>query len=471
MNPSYFDFDEPVIWSGAVARVIQELEQPKTVAHFHEWLAGAGILFLKLRGSKVATVFTTHATILGRSISSAGEPLYDILSNVDPETRARELGIQAKFSTEKAAAQNAQVFTTVSEITAMETEKLLGRKPDVLLPNGLEIAKFPSFEEATLKHVLFKRKIKEFIIQYFFPYYKFNLDNTRIFFICGRHETRDKGIDVFTQALSRLNDSLKESNSDETVVAFFWVPGNIKAIRPEIIEGMTYFKDFREALMDESDTIKEHILYDLMQDEPIDGKKLMGESLFFDLQKKIFRFRRKGTPPLSTHELYNEHEDDILGGFRNARLNNLPTDRVKVIYYPVFLNGADRLLDLGYYEGIMGCHLGVFPSYYEPWGYTPLETGALGVSSVTTDLAGFGRWIKDFQKKDEPQGIYILDRMGKPDEDVVAQLTKILYDVTKLQGSEKIHRRIEARRMAALADWSLLAANYIKAHNLAIDKI
>ena len=223
--------------------------------------------------------------------------------------------------------------------------------------------------------------------------------------------------------------------------------------------------------MDESDTIKEHILYDLMQDEPIDGKKLMGESLFFDLQKKIFRFRRKGTPPLSTHELYNEHEDDILGGFRNARLNNLPTDRVKVIYYPVFLNGADRLLDLGYYEGIMGCHLGVFPSYYEPWGYTPLETGALGVSSVTTDLAGFGRWIKDFQKKDEPQGIYILDRMGKPDEDVVAQLTKILYDVTKLQGSEKIHRRIEARRMAALADWSLLAANYIKAHNLAIDKI
>ncbi|MEK6967494.1 MAG: glycogen/starch synthase, partial [Nanoarchaeota archaeon] len=395
LGTQYYDFDEPVVWASAVGMLLCELSLPQMVVHCHEWLAASCLLHIKARNAPIATVFTTHATILGRTISSSGEPLYETLGTFDPEQRARQFGIQAKFLLERAAAQNTDVFTTVSEITGLEAEKLLGRKPDVLVLNGLDISGFPSFDESSIKHQLFKRKIKEFIIQYFFPYYKFSLDETMLYFICGRHELRDKGIDVFIKSLGKLNQELISKKSEKTAVVFLWVPGNVKGIRPELIENMTYFKDIHEQLIDESDIIKERLLYDVFMESPIDGKRLLGESSYFSIQKKMLRFKRQGLPPVSTHELFDEGTDDILSCLREARLFNAPSDRVKVIYYPVFLSGADRLLDVGYYEGISGCHLGVFPSYYEPWGYTPLETAALGTCAITTDLAGFGKFIKE----------------------------------------------------------------------------
>jgi len=175
-------------------------------------------------------------------------------------------------------------------------------------------------------------------------------------------------------------------------------------------------------------------------------------------------------PPISTHELFDEANDDILAALREAKLFNAQNDRVKIVYYPVFLSGADRLIDLGYYEGITGCHLGVFPSYYEPWGYTPLETAALGVCSLTTDLAGFGRFIRQFKKPDEPPGIYVLERLGKSDEEVVSKLAEILLSFTLKPSSERIHEKIEAKHLAALADWKILAKNYLDAHKLALSK-
>ncbi len=470
LGTQYYDFDEPVVWASAVGMLLCELSLPQMVVHCHEWLAASCLLHIKARNAPIATVFTTHATILGRTISSSGEPLYETLGTFDPEQRARQFGIQAKFLLERAAAQNTDVFTTVSEITGLEAEKLLGRKPDVLVLNGLDISGFPSFDESSIKHQLFKRKIKEFIIQYFFPYYKFSLDETMLYFICGRHELRDKGIDVFIKSLGKLNQELISKKSEKTAVVFLWVPGNVKGIRPELIENMTYFKDIHEQLIDESDIIKERLLYDVFMESPIDGKRLLGESSYFSIQKKMLRFKRQGLPPVSTHELFDEGTDDILSCLREARLFNAPSDRVKVIYYPVFLSGADRLLDVGYYEGISGCHLGVFPSYYEPWGYTPLETAALGTCAITTDLAGFGKFIKEFKKPDEPPGIYVLERLGKKDDEIVSKLTETLVTFTLMSGSDRIHNKIEARRLASLADWKILIKNYLEAHRLALSK-
>ncbi|TAL56940.1 MAG: glycogen synthase, partial [Nanoarchaeota archaeon] len=182
------------------------------------------------------------------------------------------------------------------------------------------------------------------------------------------------------------------------------------------------------------------------------------------------KFKRAGLPPISTHELVDEGSDDIISCLRQAKLFNAPGDRVKIIYYPVFLSGADRLLDLGYYEGIMGCHLGVFPSYYEPWGYTPLETAALAVCSVTTDLSGFGRFIKPFKKPDEPPGVYVIDRLGKSDEQVVSSLQDMMLSFTLQPTADRIHQKLEAKHMAALADWKILAKNYLEAHKLALSK-
>ena len=470
LGTQYFDFDEPVVWATAVGMLMCELGLPQTVVHCHEWLAAACLLHIKAKNAAIATVFTTHATILGRTISSSGEQLYETLGSFDPEQKARQFGIQAKFLLERAAAQNADAFTTVSEITGLEAEKLLGRKPDILVLNGLDISGFPTFEESSIKHQLFKRKIKEFVIQYFFPYYKFLLDDTLLYFIAGRHELRDKGIDVFIKSLGRLNQELIAKKSAKTVVAFLWVSGNAKGIRPEIIENMTYFKDIHDELLDDSDMIKERLLYDIFSASPVNEKHLLGDSTFFDIQKKMLRFKRQGLPPISTHELFDEANDDILAALREAKLFNAQNDRVKIVYYPVFLSGADRLIDLGYYEGITGCHLGVFPSYYEPWGYTPLETAALGVCSLTTDLAGFGRFIRQFKKPDEPPGIYVLERLGKSDEEVVSKLAEILLSFTLKPSSERIHEKIEAKHLAALADWKILAKNYLDAHKLALSK-
>ncbi len=473
LGSQYFDFDEPVVWSTAVGKLIEKLCAPnkRVVAHFHEWLSGAGLLWLKMQHANAATVFTTHATILGRSIASSGDQLYERLSEFNPEEKARSFGIQAKFLLERAAANNAEIFTTVSEITAIEAKTLLGREPEVLLLNGLDIALFPSFEQATAKHMLFKRKIKEFLIAYFFPYYKFSLDNTFLYFIAGRHELRDKGVDVYLKSLAKLNESLKQEKSERTVVAFVWVDGYVQSVRQDLLENLAKFKDIKDEFMDESETAKQRMFYDFVLEHPLDGKRILGDQSFFSLQKKLLAFKKAGIPPLCTHHMHDEGGDDILHLIRELGLNNSAEDRVKIIYYPIFLSGSDRLLDLSYYEGITGCHLGVFPSYYEPWGYTPLETAALGVSAVTTDLAGFGRFIKPFKKVDEPPGIHVLSRLGQPDEVVANELFNIMHDFAVSSTTQRTHSCLEARRLASLCDWSFLVRNYVSAHQKALQKL
>ncbi len=470
LNSGYFDFDEPVIWAYASGKLVHEISKKvnaRIVAHAHEWLSGASVLYLK-RDAKIGTVFTTHATVLGRSISSAGINLYDSLEKLNPDEECYKRGVNAKHQIEKASAQNTDVFTTVSEITGLEATYLLGRKPDVLLPNGLDLKKFPTFEQASINHARIKRKLKEFIAYYFFPYYTFKLDDCLIFFISGRYEFHDKGIDTFIDALASLNDQLKKEKSNKTVVAFFWIPANIRGIRQDLLESKTFYEDIKETISNEIEDVKTRLIFSLVNETNASCGDLFGLDILHEVERKLVKFKKKGNPPLSTHDLHFEDKDEILNAFKSRKLLNRPQDRVKVIFYPLYMNGNDRLLDINYYESIQGSHLGVFPSCYEPWGYTPLEAGALGVASVTTDLAGFGRYIQKRQKNDS--GIFVIKRHNKSDQETVSQLSSVLYRFTNFTAEERVKNKIEAVNLASHADWEQMVKNYIKAHDLAVEK-
>jgi len=467
------DFDEPVIWAYAAGKLIEKLANlytnKKICAQFHEWLAGPGLLYLKKNNIKIATVFTTHATILGRTLAGNNINPCLIPDKIDPDTEAMKHGIQSKYQVEKKSAENTDIFTTVSEITAIEAECLLGRKPEVLLLNGLDTSKFPSFEDRSIKHRLYKNKIKEFLMYYFFPYYTFDLENTLIYFLAGRYEFHAKGMDILIKALGKLNQKLKDEKSKITVVTFLWVPAAIRGMKPELIESRILFQDIKDSLKEEMDDVERNILSGLISKRKLNQASLFDKDFINEIKKKITKFKKQQNPKLVTHDLINE-DDIILKSLIENQLNNTESDRVKVIYYPIYLNGADGLLDLDYYEAMTGSQLGIFPSFYEPWGYTPLEAGALGVASVTTDLAGFGRYITSKLRETEP-GVFVIKRFNKKDEEAVNELVDVLYLYTTYSKEQRITNKIEARRLASLADWKNFIENYINAQNLAIEKV
>jgi len=469
------DFDEPVVWAYAVGMLLQEISSQlpgrKIAIHCHEWLAGTAVLYLKANKARVGTVFTTHATVLGRVLAGNNVDLYSLLSQLEPRKEAYRFGVQAKHLLEKACCQNADVFTTVSEITAIEAEHLLERKADFLLPNGLDMKQFPTIEDAAIEHSKIKANYKKFLLSYFFPYYTFELDKTLIFSTFARYEFRNKGLDIFIRALAKLNDLLKEAKSDTTIVTFFFIPANVKQIKLEILENESFFKDIIDEFEEEHSQIHERLLYSIIAQKPVTASSILGEQTMFQIKKKVLRFLRQNNPPVCTHDLHDEQNDPILNGLREAKLQNSSGDRVKVIFYPIYLTGADQLLDLSYHEGIMGGHLGVFPSYYEPWGYTPLESAALGVASVTTDLAGFGRYICNECLVPQFPGIFVVKRFGRSDDEVVNELAEVLHRYSQYSKEERIQNKIEAKRQASLTDWGKLVRQYIEAQNAAVNKV
>ena len=468
------DYDEPVVWAYAAGILIEKLsgcyKDQKIVAHFHEWLSGAGLIYLKKNNTKAAAVFTTHATMLGRTLASANIDIYNVWQSINPEQEAYKYGIEAKHLVEKNSAALADAFTTVSEITGMEASYFLRKKPDVLLPNGLDISKFPSFEEIILKHRLQRDRIREFMLFYFFPYHTFDPKETLIYFLAGRYEFHDKGIDIYIKALGKLNEKLKQEKSKKTIIAFIWVPANFRNIRPELLENKTLYQDIKDALEEVHDDVDKNIVYAFVSDKKITKESLFDDEFLTEMKIRIARLVKNGNPPLLTHDLYDEN-DTILNAIKFAKLKNDREDKVKIIYYPIYLSGADGLLNLSYYESMQGSHLGIFPSYYEPWGYTPLEAGALGVSSVTTDLAGFGRYFCNECSQSDTPGIFVLKRMNKNDDDVVSQLVDVMFKFANLPNEDRTANKIQARKVASMADWKSFVGNYIQAHNLAAEKI
>lgn len=476
------EFDEPAVWGWAAGIIIESFScryksDWKFTAVFHEWLSGAGVLYLKSRECRIGTVFITHATVMGRSLASAGLDLYQkdddgrlLIESMDFEKEAYDRNIHSKHQLERASANTADVFATVSEITGMEAEHVLGRKPDLLVPNGLNLDNFPTIDENSIKHKIFRDKIYHFLLYFFFPYYHIDIDNTLIYFIASRYEMRDKGIDVFIRALSRLNSRLKEEDSEKSIVAFFWVPAGVRGVKQELVENRTMFKDVEDSLKDSSEHVMWRLLSTFVGDKPITKETIFDKAFLADIKKKVIRFKREETePPVCTHDLA-DHNDEITAMLAEEGLQNAKEDKVKIIFYPIYLTGADGLLDMTYYEAIQGAHLGVFPSSYEPWGYTPLEAGALGVASITTDLAGFGKYIEAQDGKDH-SGIFVLKRMGRSDDDIIEDLYSRLYDYASLPKKKRIENKLEARKLASLADWDRLIENYFRAEDMALKKV
>jgi glycogen(starch) synthase len=421
----------------------------------------------------VGKVFTTHATILGRSIAGSGRDLYAELPGLDPAAEAKRLGVADKFTAERACAGFADVFTTVSASTAMEAEKILGRKPDVLVLNGLDSATFPTMEDLSILHHEFRDKMRAFFSYYFFPYPDqfFDLEHALAFFLVGRYEYRNKGIDLYLEALAKLNEDLRAAKSDRTVVAFIWVPAGVSSTRTDILESKNYFKHIRDYVDGNADEIRENLMRTMISRQELNINSLLSQKFLKVLQKEVGRFQRQGNPPLSTHYLLDEQNDTILREANRLGLDNKPDDRVKLIFYPVYLDGHDGFLNLSYYDAMAACHLGVFPSYYEPWGYTPIESAAMGVPAVTTDLAGCGIYLEEKLQDEEAPGVYVLKRAGKSASEAADGLYQIFKAFTELSHQERVDRKLAAKKAVELTDWKELIVNYIDAHNRAVDTI
>lgn len=468
------DYTEPLVWSFAAGRVIEKLAQlspeKKIVAQFHEWLSGAGLLYLKSKDLKVGTVFTTHATVLGRTLTANNISLDSFLGKINPQEEAYKYGVQAKHQIEQASARKTDVFTTVSQITGLESETILNRFPDVLLPNGLDMSRFPSIEQLSIKHKLQRDKIREFLSWYFYPYYEIDLKNTFLYFTLGRYELKNKGIDTFIKALGLLNKKLKQEKSKKSVVAFFWIPTQVQGIKRELIESREIYADIKDQLESIEEDVEGNIMKGLITGAKIEKADIFEneEETLAEIKNKILKFKKQGNPPVCSHNLVAQ-DDAILKMFEQEELFNAKEDRVKVIFYPIYLNGADGILNLTSDEAIQGSHLGVFPSTYEPWGYTPLESAALGVGAITTDLAGLGRFCSEHINNKKLPGIFLLERMGKGEKGITDDLTKILYNFLKFSTNQRVENKIQARKIADLADWEVLIKNYITAHNKACE--
>ncbi|SCV04889.1 LANO_0G13652g1_1 [Lachancea nothofagi CBS 11611] len=449
------------------------------VAHFHEWLAGVALPLCRKRRIDVVTIFTTHATLLGRYLCAGNVDFYNNLDKFDVDSEAGKRGIYHRYCIERAAAHTADVFTTVSQITAYESEFLLKRKPDGILPNGINVVKFQAVHEFQNLHALKKEKIDDFVRGHFHGHYDFNLDNTLYFFIAGRYEYRNKGADMFIEALARLNYRLKMANSKMTVVAFIIMPAKNKSYTVDALKGQAVVQSLENTVRDVTTLIGKRLFEYAMRNPngvgseiPTELDQLLKPSDKVLLKRRVLALRRpeSSLPPVVTHNMVDDAHDPVLNQIRRVQLFNHSNDRVKVIFHPEFLNANNPILSLDYDEFVRGCHLGVFPSYYEPWGYTPAECTVMGIPSVTTNLSGFGAYMEDLIEKDQAKdyGIYIVDRRFKNADESVEQLVDYMESFVQKTRRQRINQRNRTERLCDLLDWKRMGLEYGKARQLAL---
>lgn len=474
-------FNEPTVWAKAAGYLIQSLNEKgvfrySPVAHFHEWLSAPAMLHLKSAGMNIPSVFTTHSTVLGRAVAETGrENLYDIINTwkkngtTAPVEKAYEYGVHPKHLMEKAAAASADVFTTVSEIMGKECQYVLGRKPDVILPNGLDMKKFPQHEKIPEMYRKYTDNIRDFLLGYFLPYYEVDTDNAMLCFISGRHEFRNKGIDIFIDSLAGLNDRLRKSRSKKMVFAFIFVPAETAGTKPTVLEHLSAFGDAERLIEKATEKVEKNVLRDFIHGNKSETKVMLDAAFLRKLEKlgKKLKGMRKGIPPVTPFQM--KSENNIIHALRDAGLDNSKDDRVKIVYYPAYLSEKDGLLELAYYNAMIGFDAGVFPSYYESWGYTPLEAAALGLHSVTTDLSGYGKFIETHLRPSETS-ISVVKRDGKSDTAAAKELEDILYRITMMKPSDSRKERERAKSLSFLADWGTLFENYLKAYALLLER-
>lgn len=442
-------------------------EVPQIIAHCHEWLGGAAIPGLRRQQWPGTIVFTTHATLLGRYLATGHPQFYERLQRFDPEREAKHFDIETQHRIERAAAHGAHVFTTVSDVTASECESLLGRKPDLLLPNGLNVQRFAVTHEAQTLHLEFKKRINEFVIGHFFPSYSFDLDQTLYFFTSGRYEYRNKGMDLTLEALARLNYRLKVSKVPVTVVFFLVTKAPFRSISVRSLQSRASLNEFRQVSQAITRQLGETLFQSSVSGQIPDLNGLVDEYWRLRLRRSIRAWRTELLPGLVTHDLLDEAADPVLMKLRECQLFNHQDDRVKVVYHPDFITETNPLWGIEYEQFVRGCHLGVFPSYYEPWGYTPLEAAALGIPAVTSDLAGFGSYLSHNMPGYERSGVGVIHRRHRNFDESAEELTDKLYSFCLLTRRQRVALRNRVEGYAEHFDWQKLAEQYDRAHELA----
>jgi len=449
----------------------QEAGQHAILAHFHEWMAATAIPALRRTRLPVGIVFTTHATLLGRYLATNDPRYYDHVPSTDWAAAARHYAIEPQVQLERAAAHGAHVFTTVSEVTAFECEHLLGRRPEVLLPNGLNIERFVALHEFQNLHRQYKEKINQFVMGHFFPSYTFDLDKTIYFFTSGRYEYTNKGFDLAIEALARLNWRMKQARTDRTVVFFIVTRGDFRSINAEVLRTRALMEEIRsncEAIQTQVGN-RLFVAAATGQSPPLD--ELVDDYWRFRLRRNLQAWKTQRFPLIVTHDLADDANDPVLKQLRGCNLLNWPDDPVKVVFHPDFVSTTDPLFGMDYDQFVRGCHFGVFPSLYEPWGYAPLECVVLGIPSATSDTSGFGTYVLDSIPDHEERGILVVRRRQASFDQAANELAEKAFRFVQLGRRERIALRNRVESTAEQFDWHNLVRHYDRAHALALERL
>ena len=468
--------DETLCFGEAVRRLLGLLDEMQghrrpVIAHFHEWMAASGVPALRKDRWPGSIVFTTHATLLGRYLAMNTPDFYDHLPFFDAAKEAKHFNIETAHGIERAAAHGAHVFTTVSEITGDECTHLLGRTPDMILPNGLNIERFAAVHEFQNLHQQYKEKLHDFSIGHFFPSYGLDLSNTLYMFTAGRYEYRNKDMDVTIEALARLNHRLRQSDNPVTVVFFIITRAPTRSVSVGMLERRALLTEFRNVTELIQRQVGDRLVREVARGGVPDLNLLVDDYLRLRLKRGIQQWQRPEPPPIVTHDLHDDGRDDVLNALRRCNLLNHEHDRVKVVFHPDFVTSTSPLLPMEYEQFVRGTNLGVFPSYYEPWGYTPLECMALGVPAITSDLAGFGTYVQHMMPDAGRRGMAVVPRRGRSFDDAAEVLTDRLEQFCEMNQRERIDQRNAVEAASEHFDWSNLAQAYHEAHGIALDRI
>ncbi|MCI5854197.1 MAG: glycogen/starch synthase [Prevotella sp.] len=423
---AYGDYDEASMFSYAAALVVESFyhyyldESKKVVYHGNEWMTGLGLLYLNHHLPQIATLFTTHATSIGRSIAGNMKPLYDYLFAYNGDQMAGELNMQSKHSIEKQTAWHVDCFTTVSDITANECKELLDKPVDVVLPNGFDNSFVPKPTVFTRQRNKARRRLLEVANALLGTQLG---DDTLIVSTSGRYEFRNKGVDVYIEAMNRL---LRDRDLKTDVVAFIEVPGWVGEPRKDLVERLKSDKQY---------------------DTPLEV-------------------------PQITHWLHEMSHDNVLSMLKYYDMHNRKEDRVKVIFLPCYLDGNDGVLNMTYYDIVLGNDICIYPSYYEPWGYTPLEAIAFKVPCITTDLAGFGLWVNSVKGgySEIEDGVKVIHRTDYNYSEVADAIKDTVAQFSSMSKKERDEIRKRAEALSKKALWSEFIAYYERAYDIALSK-
>ncbi len=419
---AYGDYDEACLFAYSTGLIIEnfynfnQLQDQKVIAHFNEWMLGMGALYLQDKIPAIATIFTTHATSIGRSIAGNGKPLYAYFNSYNGDRMAKELHMESKHSIEKQTAKYVDCFTTVSNITAKECKQLLEKEPDIVTPNGFENNFVPSKSSFPKK----RREARKILLDVSEQLTGEKIaDDALIVITSGRYEYKNKGIDVFVEALNQV----RTSEHDKSILAFIMVPAWRKGPR-------------------------------------------------IDLQHRLKTPVKNAGPlpdPFITHDLYEPQNDRVCNQLNYLDFINHSGNNVKLFFVPSYVNENDGIFNLSYYDILIGADLTVFPSYYEPWGYTPLESIAFGIPTITTDLAGFGCWAKDEEGVNNIfQGVEVLHRNDENYFDIAEKIKNSILSYSQKSKDEILSARQSARNLSERADWSCFIDHYYNAYDIAL---